>query len=143
MADISITAASVLASAAATIDRTHNAGATITAGQSVYLDTGTSPAKWKLADANNAGMTVVGIALDGASDGQPIRVCTKDSSFTPGGTLSLAASDGKNVLVVSATAGAVAPVGDLAATMYPIVLGVALTTTTMNLNPTVGTAVLT
>jgi hypothetical protein len=49
MADISITAASVAASSAAS-KVTGVAGATITAGQVVYLDTTTNT--YKLADAN-------------------------------------------------------------------------------------------
>ena len=139
MADISITAASVLASSAATIIRQYNFGATVTTGQAVYLDS--SALTWKLIDSNaavtgNELATLKGIALVSGASGQPADVCVKDTSFSLGGTL----TNGSTVYS-STTAGGVTH--DVPASgAYPTVLGVAKSTTTMNLNPTSSGAVI-
>lgn len=139
MADIAITAANVLASAAAIIIRGYNYGATVTAGQAVYFDTATNT--WKLIDANaavtgNELATTKGIALNGGASGQPADVCVRDTDFTPGGTL----TNGGTVYA-SANAGGVTH--DIpAAGHYPTVLGVAKSTSKMNLNPTSSGAVI-
>ena len=74
MADISITAANVVAGAnARTLDGI--AGATITAGQLVYRDSVTG--KYLLSDADSATVaarSVDGIALNSASLNQPLGV---------------------------------------------------------------------
>jgi hypothetical protein len=124
MADLSVTASGVLKGSSASVS-SGTAGATITAGQTVYLDAATST--YKLADANSsaAASTVVGIALCGASSGQPFYFVTEDDDFTPGATLSMTAP----VYVLSATAGGIAPVADLTTGHYPNVLFVAKSTT--------------
>src|SRR5688572_11203202 len=74
MADLSITAANVVAAAGATIEH-GTAGATITAGQVVYRDD--ADKKYKLADndsATAAARDPRGIALHGASNGQPLAI---------------------------------------------------------------------
>ena len=74
MASLSITAANVLSGSGATIER-GTAGATITAGQVVYRDT--ADGKYKLADADSATALARdprGIALNGASNGQPLAI---------------------------------------------------------------------
>ena len=83
--DVSITAANVVAGANA-ITQQGVAGATITAGQFVYLDSATST--YKLCVANGTALTsaCVGVALHGASASQPLVVQTK-GSITIGGTL--------------------------------------------------------
>ena len=132
MADISITAANVLPSAAAIINRNFLAGATITAGQPVYLDSTTST--WKPIDSNAASTgnelaTTKGIALNSAASGQIIDVCVKDTDFTPGGTLTNGAT-----VYTSVTSGGITH--DVPTTgAYPTVLGVAKSATKMNLNP--------
>lgn len=142
MTDISVTAASVLASAQAVI-RTMTAGATITAGMSIYEDASDSySAKPADADASSAASHAIGIALNGAADGQPVRVCTYDPDFTPGATLSLSGAGDDGIYVVSGTAGGICPVTDLAAADYPCVLMVAKSTTKAVLNPTWGGGVL-
>jgi hypothetical protein len=89
MADISITAANVTASANAVVRKEYTFGATITAGQLVYLDTNN---RWQLVD-QNAGATgngitdLRGVALNGGANTQPAAVCTEDIDFTPGGTV--------------------------------------------------------
>jgi predicted transcriptional regulator len=73
MADLSITAADVQP-ASDTRKKTVTAGATITAGQAVYLDT-TDSNKAKLADASAQASSVAeGIALHGAASGQPLTI---------------------------------------------------------------------
>lgn len=123
MADLSITVGSVVASAQATIDRRYNAGATITQGQSVYLDASLT---WQLADANASATTasVDGIALTSAASGQPLVVVTADPDFTPGATLAVG-----TIYVLSANAGKIAPSSDAITGWYPQVLFVANTST--------------
>lgn len=138
MADISITAANVVASSSATILRNYNFGATVTAGQAVYLTTSNT---WALIDSNaavtgNELATVKGIALGGGASGQPAAVCIKDTDFTPGGTLT-----NGTAVYSSVTAGGITH--DVPTTgAYPTVLGIAKSTTKLNLNPTASGAVI-
>jgi len=135
MANISITAASVLASASAKTD-SGILGETGTAGQPVYKNDATGQdGRLYLGDANGSPVTanIVGILLGGGGAGQPVTYVYEDPDFTPGGTLSLSVAADSGVYVLSATAGAIAPMDDLAAGMYPVVLGVAKSTTKMNL----------
>lgn len=131
MAAISVTAANVLASSAAVIRREYAAGATVTAGQLVYLNASNA---WALVDIDaNLGCGVAdlrGITLNGASTGQPVAVCTNDTAFVPGGTLS-------NGLVVfgSVTAGGITFADIPGANAYPVVVGIAKSTTVLNLQP--------
>ena len=133
MADISITAASVLASSAAVIRKEYNFGyAAATAGQHVYLDASNL---WQKVDSNAASTgneltATAGITLNAGGIGQPASVCVYDTGFTPGGTL----TNGSTVYS-STTAGGVTH--DVpASTAYPRVLGIAKSTTVMFLNPT-------
>lgn len=128
MAAISITAANVIASANAQRIRGYNAGATITAGQAVYLD---SSSTWQLTDADLSATAAdcVGIAENGASAGQPLSVVTSDPSFTLGGTV--AAGD---TIYTSPTAGGVTKTqADLVTGVYTTILGVAISATKVNL----------
>lgn len=133
MADISITAASVRASANGVILKQYNYGATLTAGQLVYLDTNS---KWQAKDANaavtgNNVADVTGVTLSGGANNQPGVVCIRDSDFEPGATLSNGAS-----YYASANAGAICPAADVASGNYPTFVMVAKSTTKANLNPT-------
>lgn len=133
MSDLSITAANVAAgTAAVTVDGT--AGATITAGQCVYLDSTTST--YKLCDADSATAAVrapAGVSLNGASSGQPIKIQT-GGNINPGATVVVG-----QIYVPSATAGGIAPVTDLTTGWYTSILGVATTTSNIKLaiNPAV------
>jgi hypothetical protein len=129
MADFTVTPANVLASVNATIVYNAKAGATITAGQNLYKDTDNT---MKLLDANGAdpSFKFAGIALNGASAGQPIAYVVNDPDFTPG--YALAAGD---VVITSGTAGASAPVDDAASGWYVTVLGVGKGNNKMALNP--------
>ena len=117
MADLVITAASVSADGAAAID-VGTAGATITAGQSIYKDA-TDSNKLKLADADTLAASIAaGISLNPASSGQLVR-------YVKAGTLNLGSgvTPGR-VYAVSTTAGGIAAIGDIGIDDYPTVLGV-------------------
>jgi hypothetical protein len=102
------------------------AGATITAGQVVYLDSSTST--YKLADINSATAAVrvpVGIALNGAASGQPVTVQT-------GGQVTIGATIAAGVFYyASGTAGGIRPVADNTTGDYPAVVGFGVSTTVM------------
>lgn len=133
MADVSITASSVVKSSGNSTNGT--AGATITAGQPLYKDS-TDANKLKVADASaEATAAVVGIALHGASPGQPIEYLT-NGVLTVNSVLTAS-----EVYCLSATAGGIAPVADLLSTQYRSVLGVATSATTLKVTLNVsGTA---
>src|SRR2546421_6455456 len=121
MSDISITASSVQPATTTTTD-SGIAGAAITAGQPLYKDATDSnylkPAQATTLAAANA----VGVALHGASRGQPIRFAT-GGDLTYNAVLALG-----TVYVVSANAGGVAPSADLdtsTGTNYGTILGIA------------------
>ena len=139
MADLSVTAANVLASSAATILRQYNFGATVTAGQAVYLDSSTLT--WKLIDSNaavtgNELATTKGISLVSGASGQPADVCIRDTDFTPGATL----TNGSTVYSSTNAGGITHDVP--ASGAYPTFLGVAKSTSKLNLNPTSSGAVI-
>ena len=127
MADVSITAASVDNSANGVLE-TVTAGATVTRGQPVYKDSADSN-EYKPAQATSTKYAALGIAMTDAGDGQPLVICRKDASFTIGGTVAVGV-----VYAVSATAGGIAPIGDLTTGDYTTVLGVGLTTSTIKLD---------
>jgi hypothetical protein len=130
MADLSITAANVLASASASTEY-GTAGATITAGQAVYYDTADS--KWKLADADSATAAVRmsskgGIALNGASDGQPLKVL-RSGDITIGGTLTAGSA-----YYLSPNPGGIGLIAEVLSGDYIVFLGIAKSTTVLNVN---------
>jgi hypothetical protein len=132
MADITVTAASVVPGSNATqIQGT--AGETITAGMAVYLKS-TDTKWWKAqADGTSAesgvGSNTLGIALCGASAGQPIVVDVADSTgITIGATVAAG-----TVYVVSATAGGICPEADITAGQYLSILGVGSSTTVIKM----------
>lgn len=128
MADLTITAASVAkhtGTISPSVVGSGTAGATITAGQSVYLDSTTSTLKLADADASAATASGVGIALHGSLNGQPLTYVT-GGFFTPGATLAKG-----QVYCISATAGGIAPISDtvLATGARPCILFYAISTT--------------
>lgn len=127
MADITITPANVLASSTAN-RASGTAGATITQGQAVYLDSTTN--KWALADSNSANADarrVGGIALNGASLNQPLTVATS-GDVTIGGTLVPGTA-----VYASATPGGLCPVADLVGGDYPCLVGMAKSATVLTI----------
>lgn len=127
MADLVLTAASVLASSDATIEH-GRAGAAITAGQVVALNTTTG--KLVLADADGA--TGIdrprGIALNGASDGQPLAI-VKAGDVTFNAVLTAGVT-----YYLSPTPGGIAPRADVLTGDIVSVLGVAKSTTVLALD---------
>ena len=122
MADLSITAASVVPDAGFTY-RDVVAGATITAGQPVYLDASDSNKAKTAVTTNATTADVKGISLHAALSGQPLRIMT-------GGTYTVGAA----VLVGvpyfnSDNAGGIAVLADSATGDFVTVLFMATSTT--------------
>lgn len=134
MADIVVTAANVIGSANGAPLKQYNFGATVTAGQIVYLDANN---KWQLtdSDASSAGNntnSMIGVALVGGANNQPGVVVTKDSYLNIGATLSNGVA-----YYVSRNAGAFCAVADVGTGNYGTFIGIARTSTgIINLNPT-------
>jgi hypothetical protein len=127
MADLSITAASVAAGTNATKQNQYLAGASITQGKSVYVDTADNTVK--LADADAVISGVVGVALNAASAGQPVTF-QQYGNITIGATVATGTA-----YYVSATAGGICPEADLASGDFPHFLGFATSTTVIALDP--------
>ncbi len=123
MAAISITAANVLHSPSATIF-TGTAGATMTQGQPIYLDSVTNT--WKLANAL-LNTPCQGIAMVSASTNQDMVICSRDPNFAPGFTSSTG-----NVILVGNVAGQVNPYEDRGTGWYVTTLGTMISTSRMN-----------
>jgi hypothetical protein len=117
MAAFSITAANVLHSTSATIF-TGTAGATITQGQPLYLDTTSNSYKLANALTNNP---LAGVAMVGASNGQDMVICSKDPNFAPGFTIGTG-----NFVLVGNVAGQLNPVEDRGTGWFVTTLGVGI-----------------
>jgi hypothetical protein len=118
MADLTVTAASVLWTSGT--KQTGVAGATVTAGQAVYLDSTTSTLKLAQADGTAAEADAVGVALHAAGSGQPLVYAAQGAVINIGATTTKATT-----YVVSATAGGVAPQADLISTNKIVRVGYA------------------
>lgn len=119
MTDIAITAANVVKGSGARVVQ-GTLGATVTAGQVVYLDTTTST--YKLADCDSAtaaARSPAGIALNGGGSGQPVDVLTS-GLVTVGATLTAGVT-----YYLSPTAGGICPVADVLSGDYPTIMGIA------------------
>ncbi|MEQ9634807.1 MAG: hypothetical protein RLW68_01850 [Devosia marina] len=119
MADISITAANVVKGSNAVVEP-GTAGATITAGQVVYKDA--ADGKYKLADADSATAAAKaprGIALNGASDGQPLSII-RSGDVTIGATVTAGTA-----YYLSPTPGGIAPVADVLSGDDVVLIGLA------------------
>ncbi|MDX0592417.1 hypothetical protein GOD07_25850 [Sinorhizobium medicae] len=125
MADLVLTPSAILAGSNSAQEH-GMAGETITAGKSVYKSATTK--KWMLADSNSAtaaARQVGGIALNGASDGQPITVhksgdLTVDAVLTAG-----------QAVYLSDTLGGLCPLADVGAGEYVCLIGLAKSTTVL------------
>ncbi|MBB4192791.1 hypothetical protein [Rhizobium aethiopicum] len=132
MADIVITASSVVASAGVPT-KTGIAGAAIAAGDIVYLDTATT-GKWQLADSDAAtaearGQTGnIGVALNSAAANQPIVVQT-EGPVTLGAVLTAGVA-----YYLSDTPGKLCPVADITGGDYYTLVGLAASTTVLNVD---------
>lgn len=128
MADISVTAANVKTYSGATV-KGGTAGATITAGQTIYKDSTVSDKlKPADADASLAAATIVGVALNGASLDQPVDYISK-GGLNPGGTVAVG-----TIYLASPDAGGIQPHGDLLAGDYVSIIGVGTTTSRIEVN---------
>lgn len=126
MTDLVVTAANVIAGSDANIEN-GRAGATITAGQVVYKEA--SSGKFKQTDTNSGtaeAKVAYGIALNGASDGQPLAV-QKSGLITIGATLTAGTA-----YYASETAGGIQSAADVA-TEDVVFLGIATTTAILKL----------
>lgn len=131
MSDLSITAANVIPQANATIDFSRRAGATITAGDMVYLEAASK--KWKIADADSATQEVQetgGMALNGAADGQPLAVCTM-GDVAMGAVLTAGAR-----YYLSSNPGKIQPEADLSEGEEINLIGLAKTTSVLSVRIT-------
>jgi len=117
MTDLVITAANVLEGTQAR-KQTKTAGASITQGQSVFVDSTDQliPAQ-KDVDAGTA--AAVGIALGAAEAGQPV-VFQSGGELDVGATLVVG-----ETYVVGAAGGGIAPIADVISTEFTTILGVA------------------
>ena len=131
MADLIVTAANVVAGTNATVE--HGiAGATITAGQTVYRDSTTK--RYLLADADSvtpAARAGLGIALNGAANGQPLAIVT-GGNVNPGATVAVGA-----IYVQSDTPGGIMPSVDLETGDFVTILGIGTTASNIAVGITV------
>lgn len=123
MADLTITAASVLHTSG---DKEVGvAGAAITAGQALYIDTAASNVlKLAQCDGTTLEATVAGIALNSAASGQSVVFAKQ------GAVINIGATTAKTTTyVLSAAAGGVCPQADLVSTNAIVRVGHATGTT--------------
>lgn len=129
MADATITASSVTKTNN-TVIQIGTAGATITAGQVLYIDTANNYVMKPAVATVQASAVVAGVALHGALNGQPIAYAT-------GGDINISTLAQGVVYVASANAGGLAPSADLDLTNntnYASIVGVSLGTTSLRLS---------
>lgn len=128
MADLTITAANVISGNGADIAH-GTAGASITAGQTVYRDPTTK--KYLLADSNSgtvAARSPTAFALHAASDGQPLAVHRE-------GPLSFGAILTPGVAYYqSDTPGGICPVADVGSGEYSTILGIATSSSVLDVD---------
>ncbi len=128
MAAVSVVAAEVLPIANVTYVAVDGiAGATIIAGQSIYLDSSTTTWKLSQADGTAAEANCTGIAACGGGNGQPIKVYTA-GAIDPGFTSTVG-----ETYVLGAAAGSIYPVADLISSDYVSILGIGITASRIDL----------
>lgn len=128
MADLSITAANVIAASGASQVK-GTAGAAITAGQVVYVD---SSNEVQLVDVDNlpvGGVSAVYMALNDAADGQPLFML-KSGNVALGSVLTAGTA-----YYASDTAGGIGPAADQATGDDVILLGIATSGTNLKFQP--------
>ena len=129
MADLAPTAANVLAEDGAVSKGEHVAGATIAAGDWLYMDTANDNVM-KLAQADGTALeaTVYGVALNSAAVGQPVLVA-RSGDLDYGCVLTVG-----EIYILSATAGKICPSADLASSSYCSIVGVGTVADNLKLN---------
>lgn len=129
MADLIVTPASVVQTDGQTQEGI--AGATILAGQTVYLATATTPALWQLADSDGTALTAgaKGVALHNASLNQPLKVQV-GGRINPGATVVVG-----EIYVLSDTPGGIKPAADLDPGDWVTFLGIGTAVAELTLRP--------
>lgn len=127
MADLAITAADVIRGSNA---QTENGqfGEVVDAGEIVYRDS--ADGEYKLADCDSATAAVRsprGMALNSGADGQPGTI-QREGDVTLNAVLTAGTA-----YYLSDTPGKIAPVGDLLTGDYPVLVGIAKSTTVLAL----------
>ncbi len=120
MAALTVTAASVVPSATATIIQGIY-GETVTAGQAVYIKASDGRLWLSQADGTAAEANAVGIAVNGGSAGQPASYCSA-------GVINCGATTTKIHYYASPTAGGIGPIADVTSGYYITRLGYATAT---------------
>jgi hypothetical protein len=127
MATVTQTVTSVIKSSAASVQTDEGiAGATITAGMPLYIDTAASNVLKPATGASAILSVVCGIALNGGGTGQTIEYVTRDPALAIGGTVAVGTA------YVLALAGGVAPDADITTGGFKTALGIATTTAAIN-----------
>lgn len=132
MANLSITAANVIAASTAS-QASAIAGETITAGQPVYVSSGTAYKADR--NASQTAARVNGIALHGSLAGQPLAYCTA-GALTLGSVMVAGTT-----YALSDTAGSICPYADItngasSGTDYVSILGVASSSSVLQVSIT-------
>jgi hypothetical protein len=128
MSAISVTAASVAPGTDCAITQ-GTAGASITAGMPLYIDTANGNVlKPCDADASDLASTVAGISLHASSSGQPIAYATAGRV-----TFNAVLTAGKAYVAGGTTAGDINPIADLTTNWRTSLLGIAYSTTSLRL----------
>lgn len=125
MADLSVTAANVLVGSGA-ITESGTAGGTVTAGQPVYKASNGRILPTDAGSATVAARQAIGIALNGASDGQPVDYMKMGGEITIGATMVAGVT-----YYLSGTAGGICPLADVGASEYLSIVGIAKSTTVL------------
>jgi hypothetical protein len=126
MADLAITPANVVSRGGP--KAAGLAGVAVNAGQMVYLDAADN--RYKLADSDSATAAVRksdGMALNSAAAGQPLKV-QSGGEVTLGAVLTAGAT-----YYLSDTPGGIMPAADLETGDYPVIIGIANSTTVLRL----------
>lgn len=128
MADLSITAANVKLISGPTEDIV--AGATVTAAQAVYSEAATSKAKLSDNDSATAEVRAVrGLSLHAALADQPLKIA-RNTAIVDLGAILTAGTD----YYLSGTPGGICPRADVTTGDDPIRIGIALTTSRLQLD---------
>ncbi len=126
MADIAVTPANVLKYTGARTG-SGTAGETILAGQVLYRKAADG-LLWKAVDTAAASADAVGVALNGASAGQPVTYLIS-GGLNPGGTVVVGTTYG-----VTDTAGGIGAVSERASGDFITVLGIGTTATRIDVD---------
>lgn len=131
MADVTITVTAVTVTAGTPIER-GIAGATITAGMPLYKDANANGVLKGAIITSAATAAIAGYALNGGAINQQINYVPAGAGVGTIVTMNTGLTKGV-VYVVSANAGGLAPLADLASGHYMTVVGIATSTSTLQL----------